>query len=89
MGHGREVFKNRRAKARLNLEQTFVTDVGVRALRAHPNLKCLFVAGNSLTNSSLEVFGDMPQLQRVTVSGKGFTKDAARAFRSKHPGISL
>ena len=69
------------------LEQTRITDEGIRTLRGHPSLRYLAVAGNPLTNASLDVFAEMPRLQRANVSGKGFTKEAVKQFRAKHPGI--
>jgi serine/threonine protein kinase len=72
----------------LSLESTNLTNEGLKEILSLKNLTNLDLHGNNqLSNSSLDILNQLPNLRSLHIGKCGISKSALNKFRESHPGL--
>jgi hypothetical protein len=65
----------------LELEQSLVTDAGIKSLRLGPKVFAINISGTSVTDAGLMSLVRFPQLQELCIDQSGITPEGIAEFK--------
>jgi len=74
---------------KIRLNNTPITDSGIRHLSALHNLAKLYIGGTGVTDACFETLSQLPSLRYVYLANTSVTDDAAEQFRTASPECTV
>jgi Leucine-rich repeat (LRR) protein len=71
----------------LDVQDTAITDVGLRELKGMMSLRTLYLGGTQVTDSGIQELVGLTNLQRLEVSSTKVTENGKRAIKAALPNL--